>query len=318
MDDKKPLIILAGPTAAGKTALSLELAKAINGEIISADSMQVYQGMDIGTAKLPKDQRQGIAHYLIDCLSPKEEFNVVRFVALAKEAMQKIYEKGKLPIVVGGTGFYIQALLYDIDFTKNDDDKSYREQLEQISIEQGAETLHGMLKKLDEAAAEEIHPNNIKRVIRALEFYKKSNGIKISEHNKEQRQKKSPYSFAYFVLTEERSLLYKRIDARVDEMLSEGLVEEVKRLLEEGVPYNGVSMQGLGYKEIAAYLCGEYTYEEAVYLLKRNTRHFAKRQLTWFRREPSVIWLERQKLEQSGRTALEEMEKILREKKILA
>lgn len=318
MNEKKPLVILAGPTAVGKTKLSLELAKEINGEIISADSMQVYQRMDIGTAKLPEGERQGIVHYLIDCLSPKEEFNVVRFVALAKEAIQKIYEKGKLPIVVGGTGFYIQALLYDIDFTKNDDDKSYREKLEQISKEQGAETLHEMLKEFDEAAAEEIHPNNVKRVIRALEFYKKSNGTKISEHNREQRQKESPYCFAYFVLTEERSLLYKRINARVDEMLSEGLVEEVQGLLEEGVPRTGVSMQGLGYKEIAAYLSGEYTYEEAVYLLKRNTRHFAKRQLTWFRREPSVIWLERQKLEKSGYTVLQEMEKVLCEKKILA
>ncbi len=317
MDDKKPLIILAGPTAAGKTALSLELAKAINGEIISADSMQVYQGMDIGTAKLPENMRQGINHYLIDCLSPKEEFNVVRFVELAKEAIQNICQKGKLPIVVGGTGFYIQALLYDIDFTKNDDDKSYRKELEKISKEQGAEALHGMLKELDKTAAEEIHPHNIKRIIRALEFYKKSNGIKISEHNREQRQKESPYNFAYFVLTEERALLYERINARVDEMLSEGLVEEVQRLLLEGVPRTGVSMQGLGYKEIAAYLCGEYTYEEAVYLLKRNTRHFAKRQLTWFRREPDVIWLERKKAEESGRTILGEIKRELKEKEIL-
>lgn len=317
MDDKKPLIILAGPTAAGKTALSLELAKAINGEIISADSMQVYQGMDIGTAKLPENMRQGIKHYLIDCLSPKEEFNVVRFVALAKEAIQNIYEKGKLPIVVGGTGFYIQALLYDIDFTKNDDDKSYREWLEQLAKEQGEEKLHQMLAELDKEAAEEIHPHNIKRVIRALEFYKKSRGKKISEHNREQRQKESPYNFAYFVLTEERSLLYGRINARVDEMLSEGLVEEVQRLLSEDVPRTGVSMQGLGYKEIAAYLCGEYTYEEAVYLLKRNTRHFAKRQLTWFRREPDVVWLEQGKLKDSGCTALEEIERILQEKEIV-
>lgn len=316
MKEKKPLVILAGPTAVGKTKLSLELAQAIGGEIISADSMQVYQRMDIGTAKLPRDERQGIAHYLLDCLPPEEEFNVVRFVALAKEAMQQIYEKGRIPIVVGGTGFYIQALLYDIDFTKNDDDRSYRGQLEQIAREQGAEALHRMLKEVDKTAAEEIHPNNIKRVIRALEFYQKSDGKKISEHNREQREKESPYCFAYFVLTEERALLYERIDARVDEMLSDGLVGEVQELLNDGVPRNGVSMQGLGYKEIAAYLCGECTYEEAVFLLKRNTRHFAKRQLTWFRREPDVIWLNRQSLAASGLTALGEIKRILQEKNI--
>ncbi|MGN0505531.1 MAG: tRNA (adenosine(37)-N6)-dimethylallyltransferase MiaA [Lachnospiraceae bacterium] len=313
---KKTLVILAGPTAVGKTKLSISLAKALNGEIISADSMQVYRRMNIGTAKISEAEKQGIPHYLIDCLSPEEDFHVVRFVSLAKEAMEQIYAKGKLPIVVGGTGFYIQALLYDIDFTENDEDMSYREYLDRFSKEHGAEALHQMLKEVDEKAASEIHPNNIKRVIRALEFYKKSGGMRISEHNEEQRKKESPYNFAYFVLTDDRALLYERIDARVDEMLKQGLVKEVQELLQDGVPRTGVSMQGLGYKEIAAYLCGECTYEEAVYLLKRDTRHFAKRQLTWFRREPEVLWMNRQDFGNSEQRILEEMIKAVKERKI--
>lgn len=313
---KQPLIILAGPTAVGKTKLSIELAKAVNGEIISADSMQVYKNMNIGTAKISEEEKQGIPHYLLDCLAPEEDFNVVRFVTLAKEAMAQITAKGKIPVLVGGTGFYIQALLYDIDFTENDDDMSYREYLEKLAKEQGAEVLHRMLNEADPKAAAEIHPNNVKRVIRALEFFEKSGGKQISEHNAEQREKESPYNYAYFVLTDDRALLYERIDARVDAMLSEGLIEEVKGLLESGVPRTGVSMQGLGYKEIAAYLCGECSYEEAVYLLKRDTRHFAKRQLTWFKREPDVVWLDRQQFG-SDEPILEEMKKILEEKQIM-
>ena len=310
---KKPLIILAGPTAVGKTKLSIALAKVINGEIISADSMQVYKTMDIGTAKIKQKEMQGVVHHLIDILEPSEDFNVVLFASYAKKAMQECWNKGKIPILVGGTGFYIQAVLYDIDFTENDEDKSYRIYLEQLAIEKGAEYLHEMLQKVDEKAAKEIHPNNIKRVIRALEFYEKS-GQKISEHNEEQKQKESPYAYAYFVLNDDREVLYDRINRRVDMMLEEGLVQEVQKLLDANVPTTAVSMQGLGYKEIASFLTGEYTYEEAIYYLKRDTRHFAKRQLTWFKREPDVIWLHRQAFDQKEELILQEMLRIIKER----
>lgn len=313
---KQPLIILTGPTAVGKTKLSIALAKSVNGEIISADSMQVYKRMTIGTAKILPDEMQGVPHHLIDILEPEEEFNVVLFARLAKQAMKQCWEKGKIPILVGGTGFYIQAVLYDIDFTENDDDKSYREELERFALEEGAEALHERLLKIDAKAAGEIHPNNVKRVIRALEFYEKSGGQKISEHNEEQKQKESPYNFAYFVLNDDRAAVYDRIDHRVDNMLEQGLVEEVRSLLESKVPTSAVSMQGLGYKEIVAYLKGECMLEDAVYVLKRDTRHFAKRQLTWFKREKDVIWLNRPEFEQSEEKILAKMLKIIDEKEM--
>lgn len=290
---KEPLIILTGPTAVGKTKLSIALAKAIDGEIISADSMQVYRGMDIGSAKIKKEEMQGVPHYLIDVLEPEEEFHVVKFQQMAKEAMQKIRAKGKIPIVVGGTGFYIQALLYDIDFTENEKDDAYRRHLEQLTEEKGAVYLHDMLRYVDEKAAEEIHENNVKRVIRALEFYHQT-GKKISEHNEEERGKESPYSFCYFVLNDDRQKLYEQIERRIDEMVEEGLIEEVRTLKEQGFTRDMVSMQGLGYKEILDYLDGKTTLEEAIYVLKRDTRHFAKRQITWFRRERDVIWVEKE------------------------
>ena len=289
---KKKLIILAGPTGVGKTELSIKLAKKIGGEIISADSMQVYRHMDIGSAKIRKEEMQGISHYLIDCLSPFEEFSVRVFQDLAKEALEAIYAKGKTPILVGGTGFYIQALLYDIDFTENEDNTEIRMELERTAKEKGAHFLHEMLREIDSKAAEEIHENNVKRVIRAIEYYRLTNE-KISEHNELQRQKESPYDGVFFVLTDERERLYKNIDKRVDCMISAGLVEEVKRLKDMGCHRNMVSMQGLGYKEILAYLDGEYDLEQAVYLIKRDTRHFTKRQLTWFRRERNVIWVDK-------------------------
>lgn len=310
---KQPLIILTGPTAVGKTKLSIALAKAVNGEIISADSMQVYRRMNIGTAKILPEEMQGVPHHLIDVLEPSEEFNVVRFAALAKQEIKECYAKGKIPILTGGTGFYIQAVLYDVDFTENEDDKSYRKQLERLAESEGAEALHARLKQIDEKAAADIHPNNVKRVIRALEFYEMSGGQKISEHNETQRQKESPYNFAYFVLNDERAAVYERIDRRVDEMLQQGLVEEVAALLAKGISANAVSMQGLGYKEIVAYLKGECTLEEAVYILKRDTRHFAKRQLTWFKREKDVIWLNRQELG-SDEKIMEEIRNVLENK----
>lgn len=250
--------------------------------------------MDIGSAKIRPEEMEGIPHYLIDELEPDDEFNVVRFQKMAKEAMEKIYAKGKIPIVVGGTGFYIQALLYNIDFTDSQEDNEYRKELEKIAIEKGAEYLHAMLEKVDKDAAGSIHANNIKRVIRALEFHKLT-GKKISEHNEQERQKESPYNYCYFVLNDDRANLYERINLRIDQMLSEGLVEEVTALKEKGYTKDMVSMQGLGYKEILDYLNGDCTLEDAIYILKRDTRHFAKRQLTWFRRESDVIWIDKQK-----------------------
>lgn len=289
---KKPLIILTGPTAVGKTKASIALAKAINGEIISADSMQVYKYMDIGSAKIRKEEMQGIKHYLVDELEPDEEFNVVRFQQMAKRAMQEIYAQNKIPIVVGGTGFYIQALLYDIDFTESVEDSSYRLELESIAKDKGCEYLHRMLADVDPQSAQDIHPNNMKRVIRALEYYKHT-GDRISEHNEVERAKASPYNFCYFVLNDDRTKLYERIELRIDQMLEEGLIDEVANLKAKGYTRDMVSMQGLGYKEILDYLNGACSLDEAIYVLKRDTRHFAKRQLTWFRREREVIWIDK-------------------------
>lgn len=288
---KKPLIILTGPTAVGKTALSIGLAKALDGEIISADSMQVYRHMDIGSAKVTKEEMEGIPHHLIDVLEPEEEFNVTRFQAMAKEALAGIYGRGHVPIVTGGTGFYIQALLYDIDFKENDGGGAIREELERLGEEKGSEYLHQMLAGVDPESARLIHANNRKRVIRAIEYYRLT-GERISDHNREEHEKPSPYRAYYYVLNCERSLLYERIDRRVDMMMEQGLIEEVKKLKAMGCTRGMVSMQGLGYKEILDYLDGSCTLEEAVYVLKRDTRHFAKRQLTWFRRERDVRFLE--------------------------
>ncbi len=290
--DKKPLIILTGPTAVGKTALSIALAKKINGEMISADSMQVYRGMDVGTAKIMPDEMEGIPHHLIDVLDPKDSFDVVAFQTMAKKALDEIYAKGKIPIVVGGTGFYIQALLYDIDFSENDGDDAYRKELTELLEKNGADYLYEMLRKVDPASCEIIHKNNHKRVIRALEFYYQT-GQPISEHNEEQSQRNSPYNFLYFVLNDDRQKLYDRIELRIDKMVDDGLLDEVKQLKENGCKRGMVSMEGLGYKEILDYLDGKCTLEDALYILKRDTRHFAKRQITWFKREKEVIWLNR-------------------------
>ncbi len=293
MKNKLPLLILTGPTAVGKTSLSIRLAKAVCGEIISADSMQVYKHMDIGSAKIKPEETEGIRHHMIDILEPWEEFNVVVFKEKVNQCIKEITKRGHIPIMTGGTGFYIQAVLYDIDFTENEENTEIRNRLEALAKEKGAVYLHEMLRKADEASAESIHPNNIKRVIRALEFFELT-GTKISEHNETERAKESAYASCYFVLNEKRERLYERIDRRVDGMLKEGLVEEVKKLKDMGCDRSLVSMQGLGYKEILSYLDGEISLEEAVYRIKRDTRHFAKRQLTWFRREKDVIWVEKE------------------------
>lgn len=313
---KKPMIVLSGPTAVGKTALSIELAKRVNGAIISADSMQVYKHMDIGSAKIMPEEMEGITHYLIDALEPSEEFNIVVFQKMAKQALEEIYANGKIPIIAGGTGFYIQALLYDIDFENQDCNEEYRMELENIAKEQGAEVLHARLQEIDPVSAEKIHANNVKRVIRALEFYHLT-GKPISEHNESEHQKESPYNFAYFVLTDERENLYKRIDKRVDIMVEQGLLEEVQRLKEMGYHRDMVSMQGLGYKEILDYLDGKCSLDEAIYIIKRETRHFAKRQLTWFRREREVIWLDKSQFDYDETAVLNEMCKQLQSKGII-
>ena len=312
---KKPLIVLTGPTAVGKTKLSITLAKAVNGEIISADSMQVYRYMDVGSAKITPDEMDGVPHHLVDVLDPTEDFNIVLFQQLAKKSMEEIYSKGRIPILVGGTGFYIQAITRDIDFTQSEQDDSYRKELEALAAEKGSSFLHDMLASVDPKSAEDIHENNVKRVIRALEFYKQ-NGTRISEHNEEQKEHVSPYNLAYFVLNAPRPLLYERIDARVDEMLKNGLVEEVKNLQRMGCHREMVAMQGLGYKEILSWLGGEYPYED-IRILKRDTRHFAKRQLTWFRREGEVTWVDKDKFDYNDSQILDYMLSVCREKGIL-
>ena len=313
---KQPLIVLTGPTAVGKTSLSISLAKAVNGEIISADSMQVYKKMDIGSAKIRPEEMQGIPHYLVDVLEPEEEFHIVKFQQMAKKAMEDIYSRGEVPILVGGTGFYIQAVTKDIDFTEAQQENDYRKELEVLAEEKGGEHLHDMLRKVDPVSADAIHAHNVKRVIRALEFYHQ-NGSPISAHNEEQKQHESPYNLAYFVLNMPRELLYERIDLRVDQMMKEGLLEEVTRLKNEGCHRGMVSMQGLGYKEILAFLDGEYPLEEAVRVLKRDTRHFAKRQLTWFRREQEVIWVNKDQFAYQEDKILDYMLEICRKKGIL-
>mgnify|MGYP000889394194 CR=1 FL=1 len=313
---KKPLIVLTGPTAVGKTKLSISLAKAVGGEIISADSMQVYKYMDIGSAKIMPEEMQGVPHYLVDALMPDEEFHIVRFQQMAKEAMEKIYANGHIPILVGGTGFYIQAVTRDIDFTQAEQDDGYRASLEALAQEKGVAYLHQMLAKVDPKSAEEIHENNVKRVIRALEFYKKT-GTKISEHNEAERQKESPYNFAYYVLNMDRERLYQRIDLRVDLMMKNGLLAEVEKLKEMGCTRDMVSMQGLGYKEILDALDGTISLDEAVYIIKRDTRHFAKRQLTWFRRELETLWINKDEFGYDDGKMLEYMLSICREKGIL-
>ncbi len=314
--NKKPLVIISGPTASGKSDLSIKLAKLIDGEIISADSMQVYKGMDIGSAKITEDEMCGVKHYLIDVLDPKDDFNIYYFKEEAKKAFDEIRSKGKIPIIVGGTGFYIQGFLYDIDFCESEGENlPLRDELTELSKEKGSKALHDMLKELDPKAAEAIHENNVKRVIRAIEFYKET-GKSITEHNEEMRKRSSPYNFAYFCLTRNRKELYERIDRRVDKMIEEGLVEEVKRLEETGLSKDNHSMLGLGYKEILDHLDKKISLEEAIYIIKRDTRHFAKKQLTWSRREKDVITVDRDDFPSDG-DILSFITGILKEKEII-
>lgn len=304
---KKPLIILTGPTAVGKTELSIRLARLINGSVISADSMQVYRHMDIGSAKITPEEMGQIPHHLIDVLDPEEDFHVVRFQQMAKQALLDIWGRGRVPLLVGGTGFYIQAVVRDISFgEERDSENGYRQELESLAKQKGALWLHEKLAAVDPEAARQIHPNNQKRVLRALEYYHDTGNL-ISDHNREQQAKASAYNCAYFVLNDDRTLLYQRIENRVDRMMADGLLKEVKALQERGCTRDMVSMQGLGYQEILAYLEGEYSLEEAVRRIKRDTRHFAKRQLTWFKREKEVIWVHRKDFDDQEERMLEYM-----------
>ena len=288
---KNKLIILAGPTASGKTSVSIDLAKRLGGEIISADSMQVYKYMDVGTAKISVEEMQGVKHHLIDVLDPKEDFNIVKFQNMVKCSIEDIVKNGHIPILVGGTGFYIQSVIYDIDFNNEDDNSSVRKKLEEEYDAFGADFMHEKLKKIDIVSAQTIHKNNKKRIIRAIEYFLMNNEP-ISSHNEVQREKKSPYDYRFFVLNPPRDILYERINKRVDIMVENGLVDEVKKLREKGLSTENISMQGIGYKEIIEYLDGEVSLETAIENIKQNTRHMAKRQVTWFKREKDVIYVD--------------------------
>ncbi len=305
--EKKPLVIIAGPTATGKTNYSIEFAKRHKGSVISADSMQVYRGMDIGSAKITKEEMQDIPHYLVDIMDPKEDFNVAVFCEKAKEAIEDICAKGRLPILVGGTGFYIRALLYGADFSYGNENQKYRDELTEYARVHGEAALFEKLKKVDAASAGAIHPNNIKRVIRALEFYHET-GMKISDHNEMMHQKESDYDFTYFVLTDDRSKIYEGIDRRVDMMFEAGLYDEVKALYDMGLRRGMTSMQGIGYKEVLDAIEGVTTLDEAKEIIKRDTRHFAKRQLTWFKRESDVVWVDKSEFDYDDDKIIEFMD----------
>ena len=310
---KKPLIVIAGPTACGKTDISIDLAEKIGGEIISGDSMQVYKYMDIGTAKVTKEEMRGIPHYLVDELYPDEEYNVMLFQQKAKQYMEGIYSRGHIRIIVGGTGFYINALVYDNDFSE-EEESEIRKELYAVAENEGAEKLHAMLAEVDPEYAANIHHNNVKRVARALEYYRLT-GEKMSEHNKNAKEKETPYNLAFFVLNMDREKLYERINLRVDIMMNNGLEQEVRKLIEMGYSPELVSMQGLGYKEFIPYFNGEISLEQVVDDIKKYTRRFAKRQLTWFRGQTNGTWLDMGTL--SKDKALEIMLDELKTKKII-
>lgn len=286
---KKPLVVILGPTAVGKTDISIEIAKKVNGEIISADSMQIYKHMNIGTAKPKIEEMQNIKHYLIDEIEPDEEFNVAIFQKKALKYIDDIFKNNKIPIVVGGTGLYINSLVYPLDFTDGITNWDYRNKLNAIAEDKGNEHLHNLLNKIDPDSALSIHPNNRKRVIRALEVYEET-GKTMSYFKNRPQNKDNPFNLLMIGLNMERQLLYERINKRVDLMMEEGLIQEVKNILHMGYNKDLISMYGLGYKEVINYLEGKYTLEEAIYILKRDTRRFAKKQLTWFRRDDRIHW----------------------------
>lgn len=290
----KDLFILAGPTAVGKTDISIKLAKRLNGEILSADSMQIYKYMDIGSAKVTKDEMQDVPHYLIDIVEPHENFNVSEYKKMAEENIDAISGKGKLPMLVGGTGLYINSLIYNYDFTEAGNDEEYRTYLQHLAQTKGKEYVHNLLRDVDIESYNRLYPNDLKRVIRALEVYKLT-GKTISQFNEENDIYDIPYNVFYFVLNMDRDKLYDRINRRVDIMMEKGLIDEVKRLKSMGYTADMQPMKGIGYKEILYYLDGNISLEEAIYLIKKGSRNYAKRQLTWFRKDKRVIWIDKDK-----------------------
>ncbi len=290
MEEKQKVIVICGPTASGKTALSIELAKKINGEIISADSMQIYKDMNIGTAKPKQEEMQGIKHYLLDYVSPEERYSVAQYKKDAKKAIKEILSKGKTPIIVGGTGLYVDSLIYEIEYNDIKIDEKYRKELEDIAEQQGLETLYKMALEIDPVAMEKISSNDRKRIIRVLEIYK-STGKTKTEQEKESRKNPVEYNYKIFAINRDREDLYQRINKRVDIMIEEGLIEEVNTILEKYKKFP-TAMQGLGYKEVVDYLNGKYTKEEMIEKIKMETRRYAKRQLTWFRKNKQTIWLD--------------------------
>ena len=296
---KKPLVIVGGPTASGKTDIAVKLCKKIGGEVISADSMQVYKTMDIGTAKVTEEEKDGIMHYGVDIIEPTEEYNVTAFKEMTEKAMEEIYSKGKIPVITGGTGFYIQAVLYDISFDeKAEGSEKIREELTEYAGKYGNHALYEKLREVDPGSCETIHENNVKRVIRALEYYK-ATGKKISEHNEEERAKESPYNYAYFALDMPRDVLYDRINQRVDIMMDNGLFEEAKSVYGYGDALSKTAREAIGYAELFDYFDGKITKEDAVEAIKQNSRRYAKRQMTWLRREKDVIWIDKTKFDSS-------------------
>ena len=284
---KKYIIIIAGPTAVGKTEYAIEIAKAVNGEIVSADSMQLYKYMDIGSAKPSGEELSQIKHYLVDQIDPREKFSVVQYQKLAKAAIREIFNKGKIPVVSGGTGLYINSLMYEMDFAAPPSDEAFRKELETLAEQKGREYLHSRLAELDSDAAARIHPNNVKKVIRALEAAE--NGSKIRAFDKASVPA-ADYEVLLAGLTRDRKELYERINRRVELLIEKGLVNEVSSLMQMGLGYDDISMKGIGYKEIIGSLEGRYTLDEAIELIKKNTRHYAKRQLTWLRRYDNIKW----------------------------
>ncbi len=317
MNEKKlPLIVIAGPTASGKSEAAVELARLIDGEIVSADSMQVYKYMDIGSAKITLEEMMGVPHHMIDVAEPNDPMDVARYAEEAKKCIDDIHKRGHIPILAGGTGFYIQAVTRDIDFEETEPDTALRDSLLTFAKEHGNEALHHRLKEVDPAAANEIHPNNLKRVIRALEYFEET-GERISDHNETEKEKESPYDLVFFVINDDRQVLYQRIDKRVDFMMQMGLLEEVEYLKAMGLKREDVSMQGLGYKEILDYLEGETSLLDAVSIIQRDSRHYAKRQITWFKREKDAIWLNRPEFPGGTKEIVERMTDILKERSII-
>lgn len=314
MKMRKPqVLVVVGPTASGKTALGVELAKQLNGEIISADSMQIYRDMNIGTAKVTKKEMAGIPHYLVDCVQPDEEFSVAKFKEAATVAVELILSKRKLPIIIGGTGLYINSLTLPWDFQKKESSEILRQQLAKKAEAEGREVLYEQLKAVDPVTAQLVHPNNINRVIRALEIYELTGKPK-SYFDLETRNNELPYDFVILGLDWNREILYERINRRVDIMIENGLVDEAKRLLEMGYDWNLTALKAIGYKELRPYLEGEATLAEAIMVLKRDSRHYAKRQMTWFRKDNRIYWIkmsEELNHETLVRTCLDYLEPLL-------